>query len=40
MPTYVCSLAEVSVNDKQKEAIAKALSRIHSEATGAPSYFV
>ena len=40
MPTYVCSLAEGSVNDDQKEAIARALSGIHSEETGAPSYFV
>ena len=40
MPTYVCSLAEGSVNDDQKEAIASALSEIHSEETGAPSYFV
>jgi phenylpyruvate tautomerase PptA (4-oxalocrotonate tautomerase family) len=40
MPTYVCSLAERSVDDDQKQAIAKALSRIHSEETGAPSYFV
>jgi phenylpyruvate tautomerase PptA (4-oxalocrotonate tautomerase family) len=40
MPTYVCSLAEGSVNDSQKAAIAKALSRIHSEETGAPTYFV
>ena len=40
MPTYVCSLAEGSVNDDQKEAIARALSGIHSEVTGAPPYFV
>ena len=40
MPTYVCSLAEGSVNDDQKEAIARALSGIHSEETGAPPYFV
>jgi phenylpyruvate tautomerase PptA (4-oxalocrotonate tautomerase family) len=40
MPTYVCSLAEGSVDDRQKAAIAEALSRIHSEATGAPPYFV
>ena len=38
MPTY--SLAEGSVNDAQKEAIARALSGIHSEVTGAPPYFV
>ncbi len=40
MPTYVCSLARDSVSDAQKEAIAQAISRVHSEATGAPSYFV
>jgi phenylpyruvate tautomerase PptA (4-oxalocrotonate tautomerase family) len=40
MPTYVCSLAEGSVDDRQKAAIAEALSRIHSEETGAPPYFV
>ena len=40
MPTYVCSLAEGSVNDLRKAVIAEALSRIHSEETGAPPYFV
>jgi phenylpyruvate tautomerase PptA (4-oxalocrotonate tautomerase family) len=40
MPTYVCSLAEGSVDDGQKAAIAEALSRIHSDETGAPTYFV
>jgi phenylpyruvate tautomerase PptA (4-oxalocrotonate tautomerase family) len=36
MPTYVCSLAEGSVTQNQKAAIAEAVSRIHSEETGAP----
>lgn len=40
MPTYVCSLAEGSVTPRQKAAVAEALSRIHSEETGAPAYFV
>ncbi|HUB50185.1 MAG TPA: 4-oxalocrotonate tautomerase family protein [Acetobacteraceae bacterium] len=40
MPTYVCSLAEGSVTQNQKAAIAEAVSRIHSEETGAPPYFV
>jgi phenylpyruvate tautomerase PptA (4-oxalocrotonate tautomerase family) len=40
MPTYVCSLAEGFVNDSQKAAIAEAVTRVHSEETGAPSYFV
>ena len=39
MPTYVCSLAEGSVNDRQKAAIAETLSRIHSEETVALPYF-
>jgi phenylpyruvate tautomerase PptA (4-oxalocrotonate tautomerase family) len=34
MPTYVCSLAEGSVDDRQKTAIAEALTRIHNEETG------
>lgn len=40
MPTYVCSVAENSVNDGQKAAIAGAITRIHQESTGAPSFFV
>ncbi len=40
MPTYVCSVARHSVNDEQKAAIAEAISRVHSEETGAPSFFV
>ena len=39
MPTYVCSVPQNSVNDRQKEAIAEAISRIHSEETGAPNFF-
>jgi phenylpyruvate tautomerase PptA (4-oxalocrotonate tautomerase family) len=39
MPTYVCSVLENSVDDRQKEAIAEAISRIHSEETGAPNFF-
>jgi phenylpyruvate tautomerase PptA (4-oxalocrotonate tautomerase family) len=39
MPTYVCSVPEHSVNDCQKAAIAEAISRIHSEETGAPNFF-
>jgi phenylpyruvate tautomerase PptA (4-oxalocrotonate tautomerase family) len=40
MPTYVISLAKNLVNDAQKSAIADAISRVHNESTGAPSYFV
>jgi phenylpyruvate tautomerase PptA (4-oxalocrotonate tautomerase family) len=39
MPTYVCSVLENSVDDRQKEAIAEAISRIHAEETGAPNFF-
>jgi phenylpyruvate tautomerase PptA (4-oxalocrotonate tautomerase family) len=40
MPTYVSSVAEGSVDNGQKAAIAEAISRIHSEVTGAPTFFV
>src|ERR1700727_1876594 len=39
MPTYVCSVPEKLVDDHQKEAIAEAISRIHSEETGVPVFF-
>ena len=39
MPTYVCSVPDHSVDDRQKAAIAEAISRIHSEETGAPNFF-
>jgi phenylpyruvate tautomerase PptA (4-oxalocrotonate tautomerase family) len=39
MPTYVCSVLENSVDDRQKEAIAEAIARVHSEETGAPNFF-
>jgi phenylpyruvate tautomerase PptA (4-oxalocrotonate tautomerase family) len=39
MPTYVCSVLENSIDDRQKEAIAEAIARIHSEETGAPNFF-
>ncbi len=39
MPTYVCSVPENLVDDRQKSAIAEAMSRIHSEETGAPNFF-
>jgi phenylpyruvate tautomerase PptA (4-oxalocrotonate tautomerase family) len=40
MPTYVCSVPSESCTDGQKAAIAEAISRIHSEETGAPTFFV
>jgi phenylpyruvate tautomerase PptA (4-oxalocrotonate tautomerase family) len=40
MPTYFCSLDEGLADDSQKDAIAEAVTRIHSEETDAPAYFV
>lgn len=40
MPTYVCSVPPKSLSDEQKDQIATAIGRRHSEATGAPSFFV
>jgi phenylpyruvate tautomerase PptA (4-oxalocrotonate tautomerase family) len=40
MPTYVCSVPAGSLNITQRTAIAEAIARIHSEATGAPQFFV
>src|ERR1700733_14784659 len=40
MPTYVCSVPPKSLSDDQKDRIAAAIGRRHSEATGAPSFFV
>src|SRR5271156_4731250 len=39
MPTYVCSVMENSVDERQKDAIAEAIARVHSEETGAPNFF-
>jgi phenylpyruvate tautomerase PptA (4-oxalocrotonate tautomerase family) len=39
MPTYVCSVLENSIDDHQKDAIAEAIARVHSEETGAPKFF-
>jgi len=39
MPTYVCSVPENLVDDHQKSAIAEAISRVHSDETGAPNFF-
>jgi phenylpyruvate tautomerase PptA (4-oxalocrotonate tautomerase family) len=40
MPTYVCSVPPKSLSDGQKDEIAAAIGRRHSEATGAPAFFV
>jgi phenylpyruvate tautomerase PptA (4-oxalocrotonate tautomerase family) len=39
MPTYVCSVLENSLGERQKDAIAEAIARVHSEETGAPKFF-
>jgi phenylpyruvate tautomerase PptA (4-oxalocrotonate tautomerase family) len=39
MPTYVCSVLENSVDERQKDAIAETIARVHSEETGAPKFF-
>ena len=40
MPTYVCSVPAGSLNATQKALIAQAITRVHSESTGAPQFFV
>jgi phenylpyruvate tautomerase PptA (4-oxalocrotonate tautomerase family) len=40
MPTYVCSVPPGKLNDSQKSEIASCISSRHSEATGAPRFFV
>ncbi len=40
MPTYVCSVPPKMLSDTQKTQIAEAITRRHSETTGAPSFFV
>ncbi len=40
MPTYVCSVPPKVLSEDQKTQIAAAISHRHSEATGAPSFFV
>ena len=40
MPTYACQLPPDRFNAEQKEQIATAISQGHSEATGAPAFFV
>jgi phenylpyruvate tautomerase PptA (4-oxalocrotonate tautomerase family) len=40
MPTYVCELPPGRFNAQKKEQIAIAISHRHSEATGAPPFFV
>jgi phenylpyruvate tautomerase PptA (4-oxalocrotonate tautomerase family) len=40
MPTYVCSVPAKSLSDDQKDRISVAIAKRHSEATGAPTFFV
>lgn len=40
MPTYVCSVPPGLLTSERKREVAGAISRLHHEATGAPSYFV
>ena len=40
MPTYVCTARAGALDDAQRTAIAAAITRNHSAATGAPPFFV
>ena len=40
MPTYMCVVKAGLLNDEQKGRIASAITRLHSEATGAPTWLV
>ncbi len=39
MPTYLCTIPAGSLAAAQKGAVAKAITRVHSEVTGAPAFF-
>ena len=38
MPTYVCVVEAGLLNDQQKQRIASAITRLHGETTGAPTW--
>jgi phenylpyruvate tautomerase PptA (4-oxalocrotonate tautomerase family) len=40
MPTYVCAVETGLLKEAEKQRIASAITRLHSEATGAPMWFV
>ena len=40
MPTYVCAVKAGLLNHEQKQRIASAITRLHSETTGAPTWLV
>jgi len=39
MPTYFCTIPAGSLPASHKAEVAKAITRVHSEVTGAPTYF-
>jgi phenylpyruvate tautomerase PptA (4-oxalocrotonate tautomerase family) len=39
MPTYLCTIPAGSLSSPQKTAVAKAITSVHSEVTGAPAFF-
>ena len=39
MPTYTCTIAEGAFSQDRKAEIARRITQIHSEVTGAPAYF-
>ena len=39
MPTYTCTIPEGRLSAHQKSKIAKEITRIHAEVTGAPGFF-
>jgi phenylpyruvate tautomerase PptA (4-oxalocrotonate tautomerase family) len=40
VPTYVCVVKAELLNNQQKQRIASAITRLHSETTGAPTWLV
>lgn len=40
MPLYICNATQGAIDDDSKQAIARDITRIHCEVTGAPPQFV
>ncbi|MEM1249158.1 MAG: tautomerase family protein [Acidobacteriota bacterium] len=40
MPLYICNATQGTIDDEHKQAIAKDITRIHCDVTGAPPQFV
>jgi phenylpyruvate tautomerase PptA (4-oxalocrotonate tautomerase family) len=40
MPTYVCTARDGTLTQEQKARIAAEITRVHSDVTGAPRFFV